>query len=96
MRKPNPGEQCENCGLRMDNVVAGGVSILYGQGVGQLIITEEGRRFVIKHLVEDVTRDMVAVAAQVVSDPKMQTDDAIYMAARRLLSVAVDIPDRVG
>jgi hypothetical protein len=89
------GEICPTCGLRRDELLADGSRILYGQGVGQLIITEEGRKFVIKNLVEDVMLDIIKVAAHVATDPKLSADDNVYVSARKLLHVVTDIPDRV-
>lgn len=87
-----PGAVCPTCGIRRDEIHADGKRILYGQGVATLVVTPEGRKFVIKSLVEDVVRDIIAVAAYVASDPKMRADDAIYGSARKLLSVVSDIP----
>jgi hypothetical protein len=69
-----------------------GKRILYGQGVATLVITEEGRKFVVKSLVEDLVRDIIMVAAHVTSDQKMQADDPAYDAARKLLHAVTDIP----
>lgn len=87
-----PGELCPTCGLRRDELYADGRRILYGQGVAQIVVTSEGRKFVIKTLVKEVADLIIMVAAHVASDQKMQADDPVYDAARKLLSVVVDIP----
>lgn len=90
-----PGQLCPTCGLRQDSLLADGQRILYGQGVGALVITEHGRKFVVQNLIEDVMNDLIKVAAHVATDPKLAADDDVYMCARRLLNVATDIPARI-
>ena len=87
-----PGQKCPTCGLRQDELYADGERILYGQGVAQIVVTPEGRKFVIKTLVKEVADQIIMVAAHVASNPKMQADDPVYDAARKLLSAVVDIP----
>lgn len=90
-----PGEKCPTCHIRMDELRVDGSSILYGQGIGQLIITEDGRKFVAKTMLEDVTHDIILVAAYVCSVPSLTADDATYQAARKLLETIADVPDSV-
>lgn len=90
-----PGDLCPTCGLRKDHLLSDGTRVLYGQGVGHLVITEEGRKFVAKQLADDLMQDVIMVAAHVASDPKMQIDDVAYKSARKLLELVTDIPDRL-
>lgn len=90
-----PGQKCPTCHIRMDELRADGSSLLYGQGVGQLIVTEDGRRFIAKKMLEEMIGDIIRVAAFVCSDPTLTADDAYYQAARRLLDSVADVPESV-
>ncbi len=87
------GQLCEHCGMRRDELLADGSSILYGQGLGHLIVTEDGKKFIAKKMIEEFMDDIIQVAAHVVSDPNLSTDSRAYGAARKLLSVITDIPE---
>ncbi len=87
-----PGTICPTCGIRRDELFANGQRILYGQGVATIVVTPEGRKFVIKSLVKEVADQIIMVAAHVVSNPKIQVDDPVYDAARKLLNAVTDIP----
>jgi hypothetical protein len=90
------GHICPTCGLRQDSVYVDGSRILYGQGVGHLVVTEDGRRFIAKHLMEEWTKDILITCAWIAGQQHWHADDRVYMAARRLLAACVDdIPDRM-
>ena len=90
-----PGEKCPTCHIRMDALCADGSHILYGQGLGHLIVTDDGKKFVAKKMLEPMVHDIIQVAASVVSDPKLTADDSLYQSARRLLNSVADIPESV-
>lgn len=90
-----PGEKCPTCHIRMDELRADGSSIVYGQGIGQLIVTEDGRKFVAKKMLETMIHDIVLVSAYVCSVPALTADDATYQAARKLLETIADVPESV-
>ena len=87
-----PGELCPTCGLRRDELYQDGQRILYGQGVATMVVTPEGRKFVIKTLVAEVADQIIMVCAKVVADKNTQVDDPAYDAARKLLAAVTDIP----
>ena len=90
-----PGEKCPTCHVRMDALCADGSHILYGQGVGHLIVTDDGKKFVAKKMLEPMVLDIIQVAAYIVSQPNFTSDDDLYQSARRLLDSVADIPESV-
>lgn len=90
------GEICPTCGLRKDTIDLDGKRILYGQGVGHLIVTEEGRKFIVEKMLEEWINDILITCAWIVGQEHLNADDRVYMSARRLLGACVDdIPDKL-